>query len=126
MDKKEKPLSISINKKESATGAVVVTGEKTAEVINTTSKMEVSKPTEQVTLPTVLSIEELQAKAEKTAQMVERYQKIKAKKALVDRFVILHEIEGRFLKQLKRFAVAVMIIYRFDETQTFQVKRLII
>ena len=109
MEKQVKNVStFSIKtQKESATGAVVENGTKaivldstkaaemlqkhnetqaTAEVVNSenTPKMEV------VTVP---SIEELQAKAEKTAKLVNRYQTIKAKKAEVDSFVILHESE---------------------------------
>ncbi|MCL2597280.1 MAG: hypothetical protein FWD66_06430 [Paludibacter sp.] len=44
------------------------------------------------------SIEELQAKAEKTAQLVQKYQTIKAKKAEVDSFVILHENEQAMMQ----------------------------
>ncbi len=88
--KSKKPLSISINKKEeSATSAAVVTGKQVAEVKN----IDIApKPAEQVvTMPP--SIEELQARAEKTSQLVERYQTIKEKKAELDSFVILHDRE---------------------------------
>ena len=88
MEKNKKPLSISINtKKESATGVTVEKGTQKAEVQN----IEVAPKVEVVTMPTMPSIEELQAKAEKTAQLVSRYQTIKSKKAEVDSFVILHD-----------------------------------
>ena len=97
METSKKPLSISINKTEDkgATNAKVENGVKTAEVINpeSTPKTEVPKPAEQVkpAIPAMPSIEELQAKAEKTAKLVQRYQTIKLKKAEIDSFVILHE-----------------------------------
>ncbi|MDR0874227.1 MAG: hypothetical protein LBN27_12305 [Prevotellaceae bacterium] len=82
-------ISISQNgkaeKEQGATGATVTNGTKIAEV---------TKSTEQVaTVPAVPSIQELTAKAEKTAMLVQKYEKIKAKKEQVDRFVILHESE---------------------------------
>jgi len=86
MEKGKKPLSISINKvEESAKDATVVNDKKNVEVkiIETAPKVEAVKT------PTIPSIEELQAKAEKTSLLVQRYQTIKGKKADIDGFVIL-------------------------------------
>jgi len=90
MNKNQKPLSISINTKtEGATGAKVENATTVAEVTNNENAPKV----EAVTVPAVPSIEELQARAEKTSQLVERYRTIKEKKAELDSFVILHENE---------------------------------
>ncbi len=101
MEKKKAPLGLSINPKreESAKSAVVVNGVTIAEVthntIGTEEKKE-PKPAEQATPPVanIPSIEELQARAEKTSQLVKRYQTVKEKKAEIDRFTILHDSEN--------------------------------
>ena len=87
MEKNQKTVGTKANN-ESATG--VQTNGTTAEVTNKIVKMEQPKAIKEA-IAVIPSIEELQAKAEKTAQLVERFRTIKAKKAEVDSFVILHE-----------------------------------
>ena len=91
MEKNAKTTLVATTNKteEGAKGAIVINGVNVAKVTHQT--LELPK-VEQAT-PSIPSIEELQARAEKTAQLVRRYQNVKEKKAEVDSFVILHESE---------------------------------